>query len=93
MWPRMQGNAEFLRYFPSQFPKGRLPDRAYMFNVLNTVMPGYLSEVIAHANKVRATNQHKADAGQVIEVTDEWFDKLKAIPFISRKFILNINFL
>ena len=63
-----------------------------MFNILNTVMPGYMKEVIDHANTVRATNQHKAEAGQVIEVTDEWYDKLKAIPFISRKFKYSINF-
>ena len=88
LWPQLQDNAEFQRYFPSAFPKGRLPDRSYMFNILNSVMPGYVTEIIAHANKVRATRQHMAEATQTIEVTDEWFDKLTSIPFISRKFSL-----
>lgn len=26
-------------YFPDKFPKGRTPDREYMFNILNTLRP------------------------------------------------------
>ena len=37
LWPEMQDDEEFLRYFPSSLPKDRLPDRGYFFNVLNTV--------------------------------------------------------
>ena len=88
LWPQMQGHADFMRFFPAQFPKGRLPDRAYMFNILNTVMPGYVTEIISHANKVRATQQHKAEQEQVITVTDDWYEKLTSIPFVSRKFLL-----
>ena len=32
-WPTM------MKYFPDTLPKGRLPDRVYFFNVLNTVYP------------------------------------------------------
>ena len=54
-WPHMTDNAEFMRYLPSSFPKGRTPCRTYFFNIMNTVMENYVQEIIAHANKVRAT--------------------------------------
>jgi hypothetical protein len=28
-----------MQYFPDTFPKGRAPDREYMFNILNTLKP------------------------------------------------------
>ena len=62
MWPKMQGNAEFMRYFPSKFPKGRLPDRSYFFNIMATVMGDYVKEIIRHANEIRATKAHDAEA-------------------------------
>ncbi len=42
LWPRMQDDPAFLRYFPSKMAKGRLPDREYFFNVMNTLMPDYV---------------------------------------------------
>ena len=73
-------------FFPSKFPKGRLPDRTYFFNIMNTVMEDYVSQILQHANTVRATKSHQAEAVQTIDITDEWFEKLKAIPFVSCKF-------
>ena len=90
-WPHMTDNAEFMRYLPSSMPKGRAPCRTYFFNIMNTVMENYVQEIIAHANKVRATKQHMCEAIQTIEVTDEWYKKLTAIPFISRKFKFLVN--
>ena len=76
-----------MRYFPSKFPHGRAPEKTYFFNIMNTVMEGYVSSIIAHANKVRATKTHEAEAAQTIEITDEWYEKLSAIPFVSSKVI------
>ena len=36
LWPDMKGNKEFMKFFPSKFPAGRLPDRTYFFNIMNT---------------------------------------------------------
>ena len=55
LWPQMQEHEEFMQYFPSKFPRGRVPDKTYFFNIMNTVMGGYVNSIIAHANKVRAT--------------------------------------
>ena len=62
LWPDMKNHEEFMKFFPSKFPAGRLPDRSYFFNIMNTVMEDYVTQMIKHANKVRATNQHKAEA-------------------------------
>ena len=83
LWPDMMGHEEFMKYFPSKFPAGRLPDRSYFFNIMNTVMEAYVTLIVKHANKVRATKAHNAEAVDTIEITDEWYEKLTAIPFIS----------
>ena len=45
----MQKDAEFMRYMPSKLPKGRIPDREYFFNVLNTLKEGYVTSLLEHA--------------------------------------------
>ena len=42
----LEGMAE---YFPSKYPKGRICDREYMFNVANTLHQDVLKELIEHA--------------------------------------------
>jgi hypothetical protein len=42
LWPELKNDSDFMKYFPSKFPKGRLPDRSYFFNMLNTLMEEYV---------------------------------------------------
>ena len=42
LWPMMQSDEQFMRYFPSKLPKGRVPDREYFFNILHTCFPEYV---------------------------------------------------
>ena len=42
LWPIMQQDATFMKFFPDKMSKGRIPSREYFFNVLNTVMEDYL---------------------------------------------------
>ena len=53
LWPMMKEDKSFMRYFPAKLPKGRVPDREYFFNVLNTFHPAYLDEIIQHSNSKR----------------------------------------
>lgn len=85
LWPQLQEFPEFQSFFPSKFPKGRLPDRTYMFNILNTVMTGYTQALIKHAKEQRTTAGGQNMARQTIEITDEWWDKLNSLPYISCK--------
>ena len=38
-------------YFPDKYPKGRVCDREYMFNVVHTLHEDIVSEIIQHALK------------------------------------------
>ena len=37
IWPFITEDREMMRFFPSKLPKGRLPDREYFWNVVNTL--------------------------------------------------------
>ena len=69
----MSGDIEFMKFFPSKFPKGRLPDRDYFWNVMNTLMPEYTSVLLTHANEMRTTSASQALANQTIEISDDWY--------------------
>ena len=53
LWPEMRGSPDFMRFFPDKLPKGRLPDRDYFFNIMNTVNTEYMQQLIRHANEER----------------------------------------
>ena len=53
LWPEFKKDPEFLQYFPSKYPKDKGPPRDYFFNILNTLYPDYLQQVMAHANEQR----------------------------------------
>ena len=36
IWPMMKNDEKFMLYFPTKMAKGRVPDREYFFNILNT---------------------------------------------------------
>ena len=46
--------------------------------------------MIAHANKLRFAG-HKGIEEETIAITDEWWDKLNAMPYFSRKNRFNHN--
>ena len=50
-WPQMQEDENFMKYFPTKFPKGRVPDREYFWNIMNTLMPEYTAQLIKNANE------------------------------------------
>ena len=53
LWPEFKKDAAFCAYFPAIFPKGKGPPREYFFNILNTIYPEYLGQVMQHANEQR----------------------------------------
>ncbi len=85
IWPMTKEDKQFMKYFPHKLPKGRVPDREYFFNILNTLYPVYVQEIIRHANSQRNSVANDAQARETIEVTDKWWDALNAVPFISCK--------
>ena len=59
-------------YFPTKFPKGRVPDREYFWNIMNTLMPEYTASLIKHANEERNAANVRGVAPDVIAVSEEW---------------------
>ena len=85
LWPSLAKDKEFTVYFPDKYPKDKGPPRQYFFDVLNTVHPEYLQQIMAHANQERMA----ADAGNnltdAIAISQFWEEELKAMPYLSRK--------
>ena len=46
LYPKFKADPEIMAYLPDRLPKGRLPDREYLFNILNTVHPDYAKALI-----------------------------------------------
>ena len=61
-----------------------------MFNILNTIHPNYLQALITHANDQRNSVSNDAIAREVIEVSDDWWNALNSVPFVSCKYFLSL---
>ena len=55
LWPQFSDDPNITKYFPDVFPAGKGPPRDYFFNILNTVQPDFLKQMLEHANKQRMT--------------------------------------
>ena len=86
IWPMTKEDKQIKKYFPDKLPKGRVPDREYFFNILNTFQPQYVEQIIRHANDQRNSVANEAQAKETIEVSDKWWNALNASPFISCKY-------
>ena len=84
----MKTDVAFMKFMPSCLPKGRIPDRSYFFDVLNTVHEEFLSALIKHASEQRNSASNENMAEKVIDISEEWWAKLNALPFKSSKCIL-----
>ena len=85
LYPQFKKDPVFMSYFPSTYPVGKGPPREYFFNVLNTLQPEYLSELLTYANKQRMTGEGEARKNETIKISEFWAEELKAMPYLSRK--------
>jgi hypothetical protein len=76
---------KFMAYMPDHLPKGKLPDRRYFFNVLNTVYEAQTQRMIEHANKVRFESAATGIQEDAVAVSDDWWEKLNLMPYFSCK--------
>ena len=86
LWPDLKKDAAFNVYFQNDYPGDKGPNREYFFNILNTVYPEYLAQIMSHASKARFTVEGEAAKKQAIYATDEWYEALKDLPFKSSKY-------
>lgn len=85
LFPKFKDDPKIMAYLPDRLPKGRLPDRDYMFNIINTDYPEYMQALIRQANDNRHNASNKSDDLGVVKVSEEWWSKLMEIPFASSK--------
>ena len=72
LYPEFKKDAEMMSYFPDKYPAGKAPPREYFFNILNTIYPEYLQEVMLHASKQRMTTEGEAMKKESIKMTEFW---------------------
>ena len=67
-------------YFPDTYPKGRVCDREYMFNIVNTLHEDIVMEIIEHALKQRHMLNEDFETKESVLMTDEWKKELEKLP-------------
>ena len=72
LWPEVKKDGNFLSYFPSVYPKGKGPPRQYFFDLLNTLMPEYLAQILSHANKERMAADGAKMQSEAIQISQFW---------------------
>lgn len=85
IWPMLKQDEKFMRFFPTKMAKNRVPDREYFFNVLNTFHGEYLQKLIKHAQDQRNESEAMAKQKETIEISDDWWNILNSVPFVSCK--------
>ena len=83
--PEVSKLPEVMRYFPAKIRKGVSMNRSYFFNVLNTVVPGYVEKLVQHANKLRNDIEVPESRMDCIELSDAWYQKLMMHPYVTSK--------
>ena len=78
-------------YFPDQVEGHSHIDRAYFFNIVNTIYPEYMKKIIDYAIDVRNKPEANEEKKEFILISDGWYDKLMEHPFISSTNVFSIN--
>ena len=72
-------------YFQDEYPKDKVPNHDYFFNILNTIYPEYTKQITENAANQRFTTDGIEAKKEAIKVTDEIWEELQAMPHVSRK--------
>ena len=87
LWPDLKDDKEFNVFFNDEFPEQKVPNREFFMNILNTIYPDYLKNIMSHASKERYAVDGEAMKEKTIEADPEWIEELKNMPFKSSKSI------
>ena len=91
LWPELQKDEAFMKYFPNAFPANKGPARQYFMDILNTIYPEYMQQILQHAAKQRHTVQDEDRRMEAIKISEEWLAELNSMPFTSCKFYCAMN--
>ena len=91
VWPEVRKFPEVMKYLPNSVRKGAQLNRAYFFNVLNTVMPEYCSKLASHAHAQRNRVDFAGARKDCIEISEAWYEKLMSLPYTKSKFTFPVT--
>ena len=72
LWKDLKEDEAFRMYFQDEYAEDRGPYRKYFFDILNSIYPDYLSQIMNHASKQRFTVDGDEAKKEAIVATDEW---------------------
>ena len=83
--PLIKDDPEVVKFFPDAFfEEGVAADRKYFFDVLATIRPEYVKDMVEHAFKQRGNTETEEMQANCIQVSKNWQEQLTKIPFYSR---------
>ena len=83
--PELSKDSELAAYLPDNWWKKSKLDREWFFNVVSSLYPGYLEQLIAHSQKQRQRATEEEEKTETIAVDGVWRERLSQSTFISRK--------
>ena len=83
MWPLIQENEDLMSYFPDLKPS-QLPEKEFMYVILNTLEPEGVRELVANSVKSRAPVEQDAK-DDLIEVSKEMGDLIRELYSVKSK--------
>ena len=70
LWLDLKDDQNFKLFFQDKYPNDKGPSREYFFNILNTIYPEYLKQIMDHASKERFTADGEEVKKETVRVTD-----------------------
>ena len=73
LWKDLKADAAFNIHFQDSYPDDKGPCHKYFFDILNTIHPSYMSQIMEHACKERFSADGVIQKQQAIKTTDAWY--------------------
>ena len=90
VWPVVKADANVARHLPDMTSEGALPEREFFWDVLATLCPDFVREIVRKANTDRNVAEGR-DEAQTIVCHPDFADELRDTPFISSKSASELN--
>jgi len=82
LWEDVRNDPAFAPYFPSQLPKGKLPDKPFFWGIVHAIKPGYAKALVKGAiearNALQAEEPH--DNTKLLHIQDPILVKMLTAP-------------
>ena len=93
LWPIVKQDPAFAAYFPTQLPKGKLPEKQFFWGVIFTIKPGYakclMKDAIEQRNALPPPGEE--DKIKLLRIDAEYLKKMLEAPVFMSKFTQSLN--